>query len=60
MSSRREEEKSPGGVKWTQLEHRGPWFAAPYEPLPEGVPSTTVRTAPAAQVAVGRAALSIR
>ncbi|XP_055401605.1 uncharacterized protein LOC129626519 isoform X2 [Bubalus kerabau] len=38
---RREEEKSPGGVKWTQLEHRGPWFAAPYEPLPEGGPSTT-------------------
>ena len=24
-------------MKWTQLEHRGPWFVPPYEPLPEGV-----------------------
>ncbi|XP_068381682.1 DNA topoisomerase I, mitochondrial isoform X2 [Eschrichtius robustus] len=32
-----EEKESPGGVKWTQLEHRGPWFVPPYEPLPEGV-----------------------
>uniref|UniRef100_A0A8D1CNT0 DNA topoisomerase I n=2 Tax=Sus scrofa TaxID=9823 RepID=A0A8D1CNT0_PIG len=32
-----EEERSPRGVRWTQLEHRGPCFAPPYEPLPDGV-----------------------
>uniref|UniRef100_A0A8C3WEY9 DNA topoisomerase I n=1 Tax=Catagonus wagneri TaxID=51154 RepID=A0A8C3WEY9_9CETA len=32
-----EEARSPGGVRWTQLEHRGPCFAPPYEPLPDGV-----------------------
>ncbi|XP_008571774.1 PREDICTED: DNA topoisomerase I, mitochondrial isoform X2 [Galeopterus variegatus] len=31
-----EEEKSQD-VKWTQLEHKGPYFAPPYEPLPDGV-----------------------
>ncbi|KAB1257870.1 DNA topoisomerase I; mitochondrial [Camelus dromedarius] len=31
------EENRPGGVKWTQLEHRGPCFAPPSEPLPAGV-----------------------
>ncbi|NXM30048.1 TOP1M topoisomerase, partial [Oxyruncus cristatus] len=35
--SRWEEEKKEDGVKWTQLEHRGPYFAPPYEPLPENV-----------------------
>uniref|UniRef100_A0A8D2LST4 DNA topoisomerase I n=2 Tax=Varanus komodoensis TaxID=61221 RepID=A0A8D2LST4_VARKO len=32
-----EEEKRQDGVKWQQLEHRGPYFAPPYEPLPDGV-----------------------
>ncbi|XP_071409117.1 DNA topoisomerase I, mitochondrial [Pithys albifrons albifrons] len=32
-----EEEKAAHGVKWTQLEHRGPYFAPLYEPLPEDV-----------------------
>ncbi|NXI44477.1 TOP1M topoisomerase, partial [Galbula dea] len=32
-----EEEKKEGGVKWTQLEHRGPYFAPLYEPLPDDV-----------------------
>ncbi|XP_039243472.1 DNA topoisomerase I, mitochondrial-like, partial [Pipra filicauda] len=32
-----EEEKKEDGVKWTQLEHRGPYFAPLYEPLPEDV-----------------------
>lgn len=36
-SRRWEEERSPRGVRWTQLEHRGPCFAPPYEPLPDGV-----------------------
>nr|XP_014352319.1 PREDICTED: DNA topoisomerase 1-like [Latimeria chalumnae] len=26
------------GVKWKFLEHKGPYFAPPYEPLPEDVP----------------------
>ncbi|XP_027766212.1 DNA topoisomerase 1-like, partial [Empidonax traillii] len=32
-----EEEKKDDGVKWTQLEHKGPYFAPLYEPLPEDV-----------------------
>ncbi|XP_050564865.1 DNA topoisomerase I, mitochondrial isoform X1 [Cygnus atratus] len=32
-----EEEKTADGVKWTQLEHRGPYFAPLYEPLPDDV-----------------------
>lgn len=32
-----EEEKRPDGVKWTFLEHKGPVFAPPYEPLPKSV-----------------------
>ncbi|XP_027668783.1 DNA topoisomerase I, mitochondrial isoform X2 [Falco biarmicus] len=35
--SRWEEEKKEDGVKWTQLEHRGPYFAPLYEPLPDNV-----------------------
>ncbi|XP_063525243.1 DNA topoisomerase I, mitochondrial isoform X4 [Pongo pygmaeus] len=36
-STRWEEEKHEDGVKWRQLEHKGPYFAPPYEPLPDGV-----------------------
>ncbi|XP_077022723.1 DNA topoisomerase I, mitochondrial isoform X2 [Tamandua tetradactyla] len=32
-----EEEKREDGVKWKQLEHRGPYFAPSYEPLPNSV-----------------------
>jgi len=32
-----EEEKLEDGVKWKFLEHKGPVFAPPYEPLPEHV-----------------------
>lgn len=32
-----EEEKKDDGVKWTFLEHKGPVFAPPYEPLPKDV-----------------------
>ncbi|KAI1243671.1 DNA topoisomerase I, partial [Lamprotornis superbus] len=32
-----EEEKKEDGVKWMQLEHRGPYFVPLYEPLPEDV-----------------------
>ncbi|XP_053105103.1 DNA topoisomerase I, mitochondrial isoform X3 [Hemicordylus capensis] len=32
-----EEEKREDGVKWQQLEHKGPYFAPPYEPLPDCV-----------------------
>lgn len=32
-----EEEKRNDGKKWSFLEHKGPVFAAPYEPLPENV-----------------------
>ncbi|KFR07577.1 hypothetical protein Y956_13288, partial [Nipponia nippon] len=32
-----EEEKKEDGVKWMQLEHRGPYFAPLYEPLPDDV-----------------------
>lgn len=37
VSSRWEEEKKEDGVKWMQLEHRGPYFVPLYEPLPEDV-----------------------
>ncbi|XP_072874556.1 DNA topoisomerase I, mitochondrial isoform X6 [Chlorocebus sabaeus] len=36
-AGRWEEEKREDGVKWRQLEHKGPYFAPPYEPLPDGV-----------------------
>jgi len=32
-----EEEPHPDGVKWLKLEHKGPCFAPPYEPLPPSV-----------------------
>nr|XP_009687251.1 PREDICTED: spore wall protein 2-like [Struthio camelus australis] len=32
-----EEEKTGDGVKWKQLEHKGPYFAPLYEPLPDDV-----------------------
>ncbi|XP_067416147.1 DNA topoisomerase I, mitochondrial, partial [Emydura macquarii macquarii] len=32
-----EEEKTDDGVKWKQLEHKGPYFAPLYEPLPDDV-----------------------
>ncbi|CAH1104577.1 unnamed protein product [Psylliodes chrysocephalus] len=32
-----EEEKKDEGVKWKFLEHKGPVFAPPYEPLPKSV-----------------------
>ncbi|PNI46107.1 TOP1MT isoform 13 [Pan troglodytes] len=35
--ARWEKEKHEDGVKWRQLEHKGPYFAPPYEPLPDGV-----------------------
>lgn len=31
------EEKGANGVKWRQLEHKGPYFTPAYEPLPDGV-----------------------
>jgi DNA topoisomerase-1 len=31
------EDKHPEGVKWVTLEHKGPYFAPPYERLPRGV-----------------------
>ncbi|KAL1491087.1 hypothetical protein ABEB36_011737 [Hypothenemus hampei] len=32
-----EEEKKEDGVKWKFLEHKGPVFAPPYEPLPKNI-----------------------
>ncbi|NXP80455.1 TOP1M topoisomerase, partial [Ramphastos sulfuratus] len=32
-----EEEKKEDQVKWTQLEHRGPYFVPLYEPLPDDI-----------------------
>ena len=32
-----EEEPHPPGVKWLTLEHKGPYFAPPYERLPPNV-----------------------
>lgn len=37
VCSRWEEEKKEDGIKWMQLEHRGPYFVPPYEPLPKDV-----------------------
>lgn len=37
MYFRWEEEKKSDGTKWKFLEHKGPLFAPPYEPLPKGV-----------------------
>ncbi|KAL1767257.1 DNA topoisomerase I, mitochondrial isoform X1 [Sigmodon hispidus] len=31
------EERNKNSVKWKQLEHKGPYFAPAYEPLPDGV-----------------------
>lgn len=36
-NKRWEEERYPEGIKWKFLEHKGPVFAPPYEPLPENV-----------------------
>lgn len=36
-SLRWEEEKRNDGTKWSFLEHKGPCFAAPYDPLPDNV-----------------------
>lgn len=35
--NRWEEEKKNDGTKWSFLEHKGPVFAPPYEPLPDSV-----------------------
>ena len=32
-----EEERKDDGTKWKFLEHKGPVFAPPYEPLPDNV-----------------------
>ena len=32
-----EEEPHPKGIKWLTLEHKGPYFAPPYERLPANV-----------------------
>lgn len=37
MCFRWEEEKKNDGTKWSFLEHKGPQFAPPYEPLPDSV-----------------------
>lgn len=37
IGNRWEEEKHEDGVKWKTLEHKGPVFAADYEPLPDHV-----------------------
>ncbi|KAJ6661084.1 hypothetical protein lerEdw1_016885, partial [Lerista edwardsae] len=37
FNKRWEEERYPEGIKWKFLEHKGPVFAPPYEPLPENV-----------------------
>lgn len=37
LDFRWEEEKKNDGTKWTFLEHKGPMFAPPYEPLPDSV-----------------------
>nr|XP_056710187.1 DNA topoisomerase I, mitochondrial [Euleptes europaea] len=35
--ARWEEDKRDDGIKWQQLEHNGPYFAAPYERLPRDI-----------------------
>lgn len=37
LESRWEEERYTDGVKWKFLEHKGPVFAPPYDPLPSNV-----------------------
>lgn len=37
LISRWEEERYTDGSKWKFLEHKGPVFAPPYEPLPSNV-----------------------
>lgn len=37
LNVRWEEERYTDGVKWKFLEHKGPVFAPPYEPLPNNV-----------------------
>ncbi|KAL1491086.1 hypothetical protein ABEB36_011737 [Hypothenemus hampei] len=37
VKKRWEEEKKEDGVKWKFLEHKGPVFAPPYEPLPKNI-----------------------
>lgn len=37
MAIRWEEERYTDGSKWRFLEHKGPVFAPPYEPLPDKV-----------------------
>lgn len=37
MGFRWEEERYTDGVKWKFLEHKGPVFAPPYDPLPSNV-----------------------
>lgn len=37
LDARWEEERYTDGVKWKFLEHKGPVFAPPYEPLPSNV-----------------------
>ncbi|XP_044152428.1 DNA topoisomerase 1 [Bufo gargarizans] len=48
-----EEERHTDGVKWKFLEHKGPVFAPPYEPLPENVKfyydGKTVKLSPKAE-----------
>lgn len=37
FSFRWEEAPKAEGIKWNSLEHKGPLFAPPYEPLPKSV-----------------------
>lgn len=37
LNHRWEEERYTDGVKWKFLEHKGPVFAPPYDPLPSNV-----------------------
>ncbi|EEC15652.1 DNA topoisomerase I, putative, partial [Ixodes scapularis] len=52
-----EEEKHDDGKKWRTLEHKGPVFAPPYEPLPDNVrffyDNKVVKLSPAAEEVAG-------
>ena len=37
IQCRWEEDRKEDGTKWRSLEHKGPVFAAPYEPIPDDV-----------------------
>lgn len=37
LAGRWEEERYTDGMKWKFLEHKGPVFAPPYEPVPSNV-----------------------